>query len=60
MPILVRPDSAFITAGPSVKLEKPDYECHKDSMVSIYNLQQDKTIKIPDINNWVNLMLNHY
>lgn len=50
MPILVRPDSAFISAGPTVKIAEPDYEYNKDFMVNIYEVEGEKTIQIPDIN----------
>ncbi|WEJ95399.1 31 glycoside hydrolase [Yamadazyma tenuis] len=49
MPVLVRPDSAFVTAGPETKIEVPDFAYHEDFMVNVYQLETNQTIPIPDV-----------
>lgn len=50
LPLLVRPNSAFVTAGPETKIDKPDYVYTEGFMVNVFELAEDKTIGIPDIN----------
>ena len=49
MPVLVRPDSAFISSSPTSKNDVPDYAYHEEFTVNIHSVETEKTLKIPDI-----------
>lgn len=50
LPLLVRPNSVFVSAGPTTKIEKPDYAYNEEFLVNIFEVEESKTVQIPDIN----------
>lgn len=50
LPLLVRPNSVFISSGPNTVNTKPDYSYNQEFMVNIYDVTETKKVQIPDIN----------
>lgn len=53
LPLLVRPNSVFLSAGVDVVPTKPDYDYSEDVLVNIFELKdnEEKLVQVPDYKN---------
>lgn len=49
LPLLVRPNSAFVSAGVDAPNSVPDYDFNDDVLVNLYEFEGEKVVEIPDV-----------